>query len=100
MSPIELEEPELDLLLQWEDESTRHRRREAVLISTLAHVVVISALALQAKVFPAPKRTGPPKPEQHITLLFNLPARLTQKAPNQRPPSDLFVGENRPARPP
>ena len=100
MSTIEPDEPELDLLLKWEDESERARRREAVLISALAHVVLISALVLQAKVFPAPKRTGPPKPDRHITLLFSPPRRLTQKEPNRQPPSDLFVGETTPPRPP
>jgi len=68
--------------------------------SSLFHVLAIAALGLQAKLFTAPKHAPPPKPEQHITLLFSAPQALTQKDPNRTPPSGFFVGETQPPRPP
>lgn len=100
MIPTDSEELEINLLLDLSDEPTRLRQRQAALTSVLVHVVAILTMLIYSKMFPPPKSSAPPKPDQHITLLFPTPRELTQKDPNRAPRSKLFVGEPAPVRPP
>ena len=69
--------PELQLLTEWERDSSR--TREAGVLSLLAHAAAITALILAPRsLMPPPRRM-----ETLVTPLIEPPTELTQKAPNK-----------------
>ncbi len=67
--------------------------------SVATHLVVIVILVLYGRLFPPPKAPPPRRPGEHVTLIYPLPAELTQKEPNRGPRSKMFLGEAEPVKP-
>ncbi len=93
-------ELEVNLLRGLEETPAQARWHRAQAASAVLHIVIIVALVTQAKVFPPPQTRAARQPEHHITLLFAPPKELTQKEPNFKPPSKLFLGQPEARRPP
>ena len=82
----------------WQD-ATGLRRREAVLISVLLHIVAVGGLSGWARLYPVEvDQKG--KPRRHVSLFLPPPDVLTQKEPNRTPPSKMFLGTPELPRPP
>ena len=95
-------EPELNLLLQWEDEAARWRRRTMVLASIFLHILLILVILIAPDLF----RRGAemvgiqvePKPKTETTYLFIPPDLL--KRLHEAPPDASLSDKNRRAQGP
>ena len=88
-------EPELHLLTDWGDAKGGPLRREAGILSIVAHAALIVALLLlPSELFETPSA---PEPVRHITPLIDPLTALTQKEPNPGKVRKEFDGsESRP----
>jgi TonB family protein len=90
---------ELRLCADLLDEPGQSRRREAAVASVLLHVAVVAGLVTYVHFAPPPP--APVRARQdHVTLVYPPLLELTQKEPNVRPPSKLFLGAKEALRPP
>jgi TonB family protein len=88
-------ELELDLEVHWEKDFASARRREARLLSAVAHGLLIVFLMLQPYVEPRRPDIEKALEGREVTLLMppeDILRELTQKAPNQSPPAARFRG--------
>src|SRR5690349_5673923 len=88
---------ELHLLTEWGTVIDPQVRRRAAIVSVVAHIVLVVALAAIPAGPEAPKQTA----EVHhiVTPLIEPPTELTQKAPNTRPPTKEFDAVQEAPRP-
>ena len=98
VQPGEPDDLEFRLYAELLDEPGQSRRREAAMASVLLHVVAVAGLVTYAHFAPPPP--APVRARQdHVTLVYPPLLELTQKEPNLRPPSKLFLG-SKALRPP
>jgi TonB family protein len=91
VQPEEPDDLEFRLYADLLDETGRSRRREAAVASVVLHVAAIAGLLTYVHFAPPPP--APVRSRQdHVTLVYPPLLELTQKEPNLRPPSKLFLG--------
>ncbi|HEV2493547.1 MAG TPA: TonB family protein [Terriglobia bacterium] len=94
-------EPSLNLLLEWENEVARWRRRTMLLISIFLHILLVLVIVLAPDLFRRGAEmmgiTVQPKPKLQTTYLF-IPPDLLKRLHESSPKTNVLSDKNRRAQ--
>lgn len=94
-------EPSLNLLLEWENEVARWRRRTMLLISIFMHILLVLVIVLAPDLFRRGAElmgiTVEPKPQTETTYLF-IPPDLLKRLHEASPNTNVLSDKNRRAQ--
>lgn len=93
---MERELEPLHLLVEWDDERTRARRREAAFVSVIVHLVAIVLLLMEPHIFKSVRRSlGIEESRQPHNQLTYLALPPTEEIPKIKPKSGVISDQDR-----